>query len=80
METNKKNHNHQLEINDLIDEAINNAIARRQEALESAEILSDAEAKSVTGGALINPIILGYIFKPPITIGLIANIPIVKTF
>jgi len=72
METNKKN---QFEINDLIDEAVNNAVARRGEALDSVENLSDEEAKNVTGGALIKPVILGLIF-PPITIGLIAVDPV----
>jgi hypothetical protein len=73
METNKKN---QFEINDLIDEAVNNAVARRGEALDSVENLSDEEAKNVTGGALIRPIILGIIICPPITIGLIAVNPV----
>lgn len=39
--------NHRLEINDLIDSAVNNAVARRNEALAS---VSDEEAKNVSGG------------------------------
>jgi hypothetical protein len=69
--------NHRLEINDLIDSAVNNAVARRNEALAS---VSDEEAKNVSGGIalttsgarLIKPIICGMI-EPPITIGLIAR-------
>ena len=39
--------NHRLEINDLIDSAVSNAVARRNEALAS---VSDEEAKNVSGG------------------------------
>ncbi|MTJ47581.1 hypothetical protein FJR05_06645 [Dolichospermum sp. UHCC 0259] len=70
---NKKN---QFEINDLIDESVSNAVARRSEALDSVENLSDEEAKNVTGGALIKPIILGRIFWPPITTGIIVVNPV----
>ncbi|BAZ33275.1 hypothetical protein NIES4074_57850 [Cylindrospermum sp. NIES-4074] len=59
--------NNRLEINDLIDDAVNNALARRNEALAS---VSDDEAKNIAGGALSNPIILGKI-PVPITIGII---------
>ncbi|MDB9467788.1 hypothetical protein [Dolichospermum circinale] len=70
--------NHRLEINDLIDSAVNNAVARRNEALAS---VSDEEAKNVSGGIaittsvprFIKPIICGIIIREPITIGLIAN-------
>jgi hypothetical protein len=69
--------NHRLEINDLIDSAVNNAVARRNEALAS---VSDEEAKNVSGGIalttsgarLIRPIWLGIIIRRPSTIGLIA--------
>ena len=68
--------NHRLEINDLIDSAVNNAVARRNEALAS---VSDEEAKNVSGGIalttrgarLIKPIWWGKIIRQPITIGLI---------
>ncbi|MGM3308752.1 hypothetical protein ACSQ6I_22710 [Anabaena sp. WFMT] len=84
MEINNKHHNNQFEINDLIDEAVNNAVARRHEALDSEEALldlSDEEAKNVAGGASlsIKPIIFGYIICPPITIGLIAVDPKIQT-
>jgi hypothetical protein len=57
------NSKHNLEINDLIDSAVNNALERRNEALAS---VSDEEMKNVSGGAKISsispikPIILGY--------------------
>ncbi|QSV69105.1 MAG: hypothetical protein HEQ12_04615 [Aphanizomenon flos-aquae DEX188] len=68
--------NHRLEINDLIDSAVNNAVARRNEALAS---VSDEEAKNVSGGIalttsgarLIKPIWWGKIIRQPSTIGLI---------
>lgn len=75
--------NHRLEINDLIDSAVNNAVARRNEALAS---VSDEEAKNVSGGIAITsiplitkgaipikPIICGIIIREPITIGKIAR-------
>ena len=72
MELNK---NSQFEINDLLDDAVNHAIERRHEAVESLENLSDEEANNVTGGASLLPIcpptIFGYIICPPITVGII---------
>ena len=70
--------NHRLEINDLIDSAVNNAVARRNEALAS---VSDEEAKNVSGGIASRvlrpikpiPIICGIIIREPITIGKIAR-------
>jgi hypothetical protein len=54
-----KNYNRQLEINDLIDDAISNAVTRRG----LVENLSDDEAASVGGGLEVaNPMIAG--FKP----------------
>ena len=71
--------NHRLEINDLIDSAVNNAVARRNEALAS---VSDEEAKNVSGGIALTtiapipikpiPIICGIIIRDPITIRKIA--------
>lgn len=79
-ETNK--HNYQMQINDLIDDAINNAIARRSLAQEDLTTLPDAEITKVMGGQLLakDITILGYkpiqpiclptkppiIIKPPI--------------
>lgn len=71
--------NHRLEINDLIDSAVNNAVARRNEALAS---VSDEEAKNVSGGIAITtrgarlirpPIWFGIIISDPITTGKIAR-------
>jgi hypothetical protein len=70
--------NHRLEINDLIDSAVNDAVARRNEALAS---VSNEETKNVSGGIalttsgarLIKPIICGIIIREPITIGKIAR-------
>jgi hypothetical protein len=76
MEAKERKYNSQIEINDLIDDAVKNAVTRRNEALDSEEALlsmSDEEAKSVAGGlSKINPITLGRIYIPPTTIGLIA--------
>ncbi len=68
--------NHRLEINDLIDSAVNNAVARRHEALAS---VSDEEAKNVSGGIVpivtpppgIAPFLVyytpyGYAWRPPV--------------
>ena len=66
------NSKHNLEINDLIDSAVNNALERRNEALAS---VSDEEMKNVSGGAKISsispikPIIFGRIWIGIITIG-----------
>ena len=56
---------HNIEINNLIDEAVKNAAARRNGALLS---MTDEEAKSVTGGisSAIGPFItIGLIFPGP---------------
>ncbi|MCW5314577.1 hypothetical protein GTQ43_12370 [Nostoc sp. KVJ3] len=75
MEAKERKYNSQIEINDLIDGAVQNAVTRRNEVLDSEEALSsmsDEEAKSVAGGeSKLVPIILGKIFVP-ITIGLVA--------
>ncbi|HLO88696.1 MAG TPA: hypothetical protein VK203_27315 [Nostocaceae cyanobacterium] len=85
METNRKFNN--LEISDLIDAAVNNAVSRRNQAVESEEALldvSDEEANNVSGGALAKPIIAGFVSPtvlgkiayPPTTIGIIATEPV----
>lgn len=79
MEAKERKYNSQIEINDLIDDAVKNAVTRRNEVLDSEEALlsmSDEEAKSVAGGeSKLVPIILG---KFPITIGLVANDPLLS--
>ncbi|MBN3962310.1 hypothetical protein [Nostoc sp. NMS8] len=81
MEAKERKYNIQIEINDLIDDAVQNAVTRRNEALNSEEsllLMSDEEAKSVAGGASkLVPTILGKIF-PPITIGLVAVDPLLS--
>lgn len=74
MENNRSKYNNQLQINDLIDDAVENAIARRNQALNSEEsllVVSDEEAKTVVGGIVgdVSRTIIGF---PPITLGLIA--------
>lgn len=65
MEETKKYHR-QMEISDLIDDAIANALTRR----ESVETLSDGEAASIAGGASIEeakkPVLITY---PPTVAG-----------
>ncbi|WP_392534882.1 hypothetical protein [Nostoc sp. C117] len=72
MEVNKKNSNTQLEINNLIDGAVNNAVARRNSVEDSEDTLlnlSNEEMANVAGGlATISfvrvPIICGLIELP----------------
>lgn len=75
MEAKERKYHSQIEVNDLIDDAVKNAVTRRNEVLDSEAALlsmSDEEAKSVSGGeSKLVPIILGKIFIP-ITIGLVA--------
>ncbi|MCM0589047.2 MAG: hypothetical protein ACSI46_01925 [Gloeotrichia echinulata DVL01] len=64
-----KNH---IEITDLIAEAVVNASARRHQGLDAEESLlelSDEEEKTISGGLLNQPTILG---RKPIICGLVA--------
>ena len=76
MEAKERKYNNQIEINDLIDDAVKNAVTRRNEVWDSEEALlamSDEESKSVAGGvSKLVPTILGKIFIP-VTIGLVAT-------
>lgn len=74
MDAKQRKCNSQIEITDLISEAVENAVARRNQALQEDALsgLSDEEAGSVAGGKIA--IVAG--FKPicpPIVIGLIAD-------
>ncbi|MDF5706981.1 MAG: hypothetical protein PUP90_04675 [Nostoc sp. S4] len=75
MEADNRKFNNQIEINDLIDEAVNNALARRNHVIDVNEDLanlSSEEAENIVGG-LSTPTVAG--FKPvcpPIIVGLIA--------
>lgn len=69
MDAISRKHQSQLEINDLIAEAVVNAEARRNQAEES---LSDEQAAAVKGGLAVAkpifpPIVLGIIYVPPCT-------------
>ncbi len=59
-----KQHRSQIEINDLIGDAVNNAVARRSQIDSQLSVLSDEQVKSVVGGQEIDicpPIIAGMI-------------------
>jgi len=59
--------NNRFEINDLIDDAVSNAVARRNDNNETLLAVGDEESEKVTGGSL-SPIVLG--FFPPTTLGI----------
>lgn len=64
----QKKYQGQIEITDLIAEAVSSAKARRNQVLDSEEPLSplsDKQVKAVTGGlALSIPITMGIIMQP----------------
>lgn len=65
---NRNNYNGQFEIKELIDDAVKNALSRRNQAIDSENTLSDLsseEAGNVAGGQVIIPI-------TPIITGIIA--------
>ncbi|WP_375473648.1 hypothetical protein [uncultured Nostoc sp.] len=68
MERNKKNSDIQLNISNLIDNAVNNAVARRNLVEDSEDTLltlSDEEMAKVAGGlVLLEPIICGGLTPP----------------
>jgi hypothetical protein len=76
MNANSRKKTSQVEINDLIAEAVVNAEARRNQA---EDLLSDEQAAAVKGGvthALPKPPdILGLLWMPPITLGKVSPIP-----
>ncbi len=65
MEHNKQPHSSSVEINDLIEDAVSNALARRNDCLSD---MTDEEVKNIAGGVTT---VLGVIIKLPITLGLI---------
>ncbi len=75
MDGNQRKYRNQLEINDLIDDAVKNAVFRRNEVIDSEDALSalsEDEAGSIAGGITkpIEPILLGIIAcEPPIIVG-----------
>ncbi|WP_445629828.1 hypothetical protein [Nostoc sp. DSM 114167] len=85
MERNKKNSDFQLDISNLIDNAVNSAIARRNpnQDLEDALLtLSDEEMANVAGGfvtvAKFDPIIAGGITGGTGAIKPINDTPVIK--
>ena len=86
MDVNKRKCNDPIELNDLIGDAVKNAVARRNLAIDSEDdllALSDEELASVTGGKIAGSAqptgkqdiaIAGFkpIEPPPATVGLIA--------
>ncbi|MEH1966949.1 hypothetical protein [Nostoc sp.] len=77
MKRENRKYNNQTEIHDLIDEAVNNALARRnqiQDASEGLSSLSDEEAANIVGGKT-QPAIAGFkpVCPPPIIVGLVAT-------
>ncbi len=74
MEAKERKYNSQIEIDDLIDDAVKNAVTRRNKVLDSEEALlsmSEEEAKTVAGGVLSVDIISYKL--PHIIIGIVAN-------
>ncbi|MEH2378635.1 MAG: hypothetical protein V7K27_06990 [Nostoc sp.] len=67
----ERKHKGQLEINDLIDDAVKNAVERRNQGLDVEDALSDEEIKSIAGGTT------SQFIKLPIwtTTGIIAPYP-----
>ena len=75
MDGNQRKYKGQVEINDLIGDAVKNAVFRRNEVIGSEDALSalsDEEAGNIAGGITkpIEPIMAGLIAcEPPITNG-----------
>ena len=73
MNENKINYNGRFEINELIDHAVNNAVARRSQVIDSEDallVLTETQAQSIVGGAAaiseskVSPVITGKIAVP----------------
>jgi hypothetical protein len=64
----ERKYNGKLEINDLIDDAVKNAVERRNQSLDSEDALlalSDTEATNVAGGIALPIITTGIIYQEP---------------
>jgi len=69
MENKERNYNGKIEIDDLINDAVENALARRSQGLDSEDVLSNEEMKSVAGGiAFPFPILTGIVAYPDETL------------
>lgn len=67
MNGNQRNYKGQVEINDLIDDAVNNAVFRRKEIIDSEDALStlsDREAGSIAGGVTVAGGVIRHPFPP----------------
>jgi hypothetical protein len=61
MNSSKRKYHNQIEITDLVAEAVSNAAARRNQVLDAEESLSplsDEQAGSVTGGGILQDLIV----------------------
>lgn len=64
MDGHKRKFNSQIEVTDLIGDAVKNAVSRRNEAMDLEDALpalSNEEAGNVAGGQILLPIIAGII-------------------
>jgi hypothetical protein len=77
MNEKQKQYSGSLEINDLIDDAVNNAVARRSEFLGSDDTLSDQESANIAGGISNTSVVVAGRF-PITTVGIIVLPPITK--
>ena len=76
MQGNQSKYNGQIEITDLIGEAVKNAVARRNQAMDSEDALlalSKEEAGGVTGGLTSVPLISVPIFAGLISVPIFAG-------
>jgi hypothetical protein len=76
MNANKVNSG-RFEINDLIDDAVKNAVARRSQVIDSEDallVLAETEAQSILGGAVAIPESAIFKSKPWVTAGMIAPV------
>lgn len=72
MDANQRNYKCQVEINDLIDDAVKNSVARRNQAMDLADSLlnlSCEQAGSITGGQESKPIAMGRVDRPDVAVG-----------
>jgi hypothetical protein len=78
MEDNQKKSTGRLEINDLIDDAVSNAMARRSLNRDSDDVMSGLsyeETASIAGGLTTDKVVTLKAVCPPVAIGLIALDP-----
>ncbi len=78
MDGNQKKYIGRLEINDLIDDAVDNAVARRSLGINSEDALSALsydEAARIAGGLTTGKAEPIKAVCPPITLGLLSPIP-----